>query len=434
MRHLFTIPCGRPALISAVVFFLGMGILFARPASGTSQEPDNQKGKRPISQAELLERFDRLTPAARLEKIQLLTIHKLAKIDNEFQPAVRKDLVVILQERGSLEGAQVSDVICGVKSKNTSGVATTIKWLIEDGSQVKKGDKLVELDDSVLQDELREQKISLDNALEEKTRAAENLKLQRLSNKVDVRFAEIDARMAELDLKKFSGKDPIEKELLELRLERARLVVEKTKAQAKAQDRQMMSDLRLKEAVANLHATKLREIEKEIAKCRLVAPQDGLAIYYLPESTRGGFGRQALVAVGESVREGHKLVQVCEPGHWNVQTRVHEARISEVRAGQKAYIQVDAFPDKLLPGKVLQIAPLAAPQDWLSADVKLYPLLVSLLDNLPALKPGMSATVAIEVGRKADVVQVPVQAVVRSGKDSYCYVSRSARRFKSGRW
>ena len=423
MRDRTEIPCRRQTGIAAAVAILGMAALLARPTQGTSQQPDRGDTARnkPISQTELLERFDRLTPAKRLEMIQLLMIHKLAKTDKEFQPAVRKDMVLILEERGSLEAAQVSDVICRVKAKTTSGTAT-IKWLIDDGTQVKKGDKLIELDDSAFRDLFRGQAIKLEAAVAGKRKAAEELDLLRKDNQITVRFAQIDARIAELARKKYAGKDPIEKELLELRAERAQLEVDRAKARARAQERQAESSLRLQEAVADLEEARLREIAEQIKLCRLVAPQDGMAVYFIPESTRGGFGRQALIEVGEQVREGQKLMQVCALTRWNVQTRVHEARISDVRAGQKALIRVDAFPDKVLRGKVEQIAPMASPQDWLSADVKLYPITVAIMGTGPGLKPGLSAVVVIEVDRKADVVQVPVQAVVRSGKTSYCYV------------
>src|SRR5262249_40090786 len=186
------------------------------------------------------------------------------------------------------------------------------------------GYKLGEVDESAVQDLLREQKIKVEAALAGKRKAAEELDLLRKDNQITVRFAQIDARIAELERKKYTGKDPIEKELLELRAERAQLEVDRAKARARAQERQAESSLRLQEAVTDLEATRMREIEEEIRRCKLFAPQDGLAIYYIPESTRGGFGKQALTAVGETVSEGQKLMQVCGLTRWNVQTRVHE--------------------------------------------------------------------------------------------------------------
>ena len=47
-------------------------------------------------------------------------------------------------ERGSLESAENSDIIVRIKAGAKGSVnASTIKWVIDDGSQVKAGDKIV---------------------------------------------------------------------------------------------------------------------------------------------------------------------------------------------------------------------------------------------------------------------------------------------------
>src|SRR5207253_2180043 len=101
---------------------------------------------------------------------------------------------------------------------------------------------------------------------------------------------------------------------------------------------------------------------------------------------------------------------------------VHEALISQVRIDQQGAVRVDAFPNKTWPGRVKEIAATASPDDWLAADVKVYPVQVALQGEAPELRPGMSAEVRIEVGQVIGVVHVPVQAVVRAGPGHFCYV------------
>src|SRR5438045_1192131 len=71
---------------------------------------------------------------------------------------VRRGIVSLeIAERGTVEPVKSHDVICTLKSRNKSlgsTVAATIKWLVEDGSSVKKGDKVIEFDDSSLRDEM----------------------------------------------------------------------------------------------------------------------------------------------------------------------------------------------------------------------------------------------------------------------------------------
>jgi HlyD family secretion protein len=163
------------------------------------------------------------------------------------------------------------------------------------------------------------------------------------------------------------------------------------------------------------------EIERQAQMCVLYAPQDGLVIYDLPP-LRIDQGVVLESHVGESVKEGQKLAHVADLKRLNVHSRIHESVITQVRAGQQATVRVDAFPNQVLPATVKQVATVASPQAWLRANVKVYDVQLAILGEMPALKPGMTAEVRIAVGGKKGVVQVPVQAVLGSGGESFCYV------------
>jgi hypothetical protein len=160
-----------------------------------------------------------------------------------------------------------------------------------------------------------------------------------------------------------------------------------------------------------------QEVLDEIKKCNIYAPQDGMVVYFIPEQARyGGGSQQSIIAQGEPVREGQKLMQIPDLKHMLVNTKVHEALVSRVHADQPATIRVESFPDRVLHGHVESVATLSAQQDWLSADVKVYVTKVAInpedIEDLN-LKPGMSAEVTIEVSDALEnVLTVPVQAVV----------------------
>src|SRR5205807_5736179 len=92
-----------------------------------------------------------------------------------------------------------------------------------------------------------------------------------------------------------------------------------------------------------------QEIEGEIKKCKIYAPQEGMVVYYVPEQARfGGGSQQSIVAQGEPVREGQKLMQIPDLKHMLVNTKVHEALVSRVHRDQQATVRVDPFPDQTL--------------------------------------------------------------------------------------
>jgi multidrug efflux pump subunit AcrA (membrane-fusion protein) len=486
----------------------------------------------------------------------------------------REKLILTIVERGSLESADNKEFVCRVKAKSQSGIATTIKWLVEDGTYVKggepwpviytstlgmlaspeatplvaaaglrphrrRGDKLIELDDSALQENLKEKNIDVDNARAAYIKAEEEYKIQLIDNENDIQKKFNDFMIAKLNLEKYIGKTwqdgpeaiagaistlaggfhtrPIQSVALLLafiqpdgdyqgklqdtlgKIELARGdrdswmersdwsrrmwklgYMSKTQADADQSRKESAdysltkletdlrslekfekvvteTDLRSKLAVAYRELLKARlaaeanaatkdsarnsaksvleqrlgqqkDIIEEIGKCKMYASEDGLAIYYLPETTRGGFGKQAVVAVGENVSEGQKLIQIPDLTRMLVNTRVHEAMVSHVQTGQKALIRVDAKAGRFLKGHVTQVKNTPSAQDFFAADVKLYQTMVSIDDNIEDLnlKPGMSAEVTIFADESTgNVLTIPIQSVVgniKMGQRRKCFV------------
>ena len=60
---------------------------------------------------------------------------------------------------GEVESSSNTEIVCEVKSRGSGG--TAILWVIEEGTKVKKGEKLVELDAAELDLNLKEQKIQV---------------------------------------------------------------------------------------------------------------------------------------------------------------------------------------------------------------------------------------------------------------------------------
>jgi HlyD family secretion protein len=189
------------------------------------------------------------------------------------------------------------------------------------------------------------------------------------------------------------------------------------KGQARSLEVQKRTDREAKKSVWEQELAHYKDIEAEIVKCKITAPQDGLVVYFIPDQARfGGGSQQSIVAQGEPVREGQKLMQIPDLKHMLVNTKVHEALVSRVHPGQPAAVRVDSAPDRKLRGHVESVSTVAAQQDWLSADVKVYTVKVAIdPDDIEGLnlKPGMSAEVTIAVGDTIDhALTVPVEAVV----------------------
>lgn len=90
-----------------------------------------------------------------------------------------------------------------------------------------------------------------------------------------------------------------------------------------------------------------------------------------------------------------------------VQTNVDEADIGQVKAGSRASFTVDAFPEQRFRGKVKEVrqAPITV------QNVVTYVVIIDTRNPDGKLKPGMTATVNIEVENREDVILIPNSAL-----------------------
>jgi HlyD family secretion protein len=90
-----------------------------------------------------------------------------------------------------------------------------------------------------------------------------------------------------------------------------------------------------------------------------------------------------------------------------VRASVGEADIGRVEVGQPARFRVDAYPDALFSGIVSQIRL----QPVVEQNVVSYTTVIDVPNVEMRLKPGMTATVTVEIARRDDVLRVPNAAL-----------------------
>jgi HlyD family secretion protein len=407
------------------------------------------------------------------------------------------DLQLKITERGTLEAKENHDVKCEVKTGNRG--APKIKWVVDNGQMVhgptgysmpagvgiggqrfaKKGDMLVEIDDSYLQDQAITQKIARDNAENDMvtaeraypgleaaiTVAEQNLdkwvkgdypqQMHDLQGQLQISISVVhqqedrtawvarmvkkgymNASQAESEEANLAG-DKLNQQKIEEQIAVLKnytnpvnkLTLETALVTAKNAMQAGKTNMDLKRIVFHQQETQYLDLLEQIKQCRVYAEHDGIVVYAVPEQTRSGSGAtQSIIAQGEPVGYGQKMMSIPDLSHMLVNVRIHEAFINNMRPDLKAKVRVTAAPGKILEGHVKSVANVAAPQDWMSPDVKVYPAYIEIDENVQALKlkPGLSAdcTIFTDV-TAAHVLAVPVTAIVspveRGGKPR-CYV------------
>ena len=166
---------------------------------------------------------------------------------------------------------------------------------------------------------------------------------------------------------------------------------------------------------------RLSRYREQLGKCKIYSPQNGMVAYYVEGGRRGG--QSTLIKAGTAVRERQPLMSIPDLSRMRVKTAVHESVVDRVRPGLEATIRLDAFPDRIYQGTVESVAVLPDPGNWLSSDTKVYETIVTIDQEVEQLKPGMTAVVEIHMNYLANVLCIPVQAIVQRRDASWCYVA-----------
>ena len=173
-------------------------------------------------------------------------------------------------------------------------------------------------------------------------------------------------------------------------------------------DRAKSEELR-KQSAWQLEQSKEKKRVKQIERCILKAPGDGVIVYANdPNRIRGG----VQIEEGANVRERQLIFRVVDPnGPMRINTKVHEAIVDRLKLGMRARIKIDAFPNLDMTGSVISVAPMA---DVLSRnlEIKVYTTFVGVENRPPGLRPGLTARVEILVSELDNVLSVPVASVV----------------------
>lgn len=168
-------------------------------------------------------------------------------------------------------------------------------------------------------------------------------------------------------------------------------VADVTKRSADAQKNS--SDALVTQARAALH-----QAEVSLEKTVITAPIDGFVV-----SRNVDVGQ----TVAASLQAPTLFVIAADLTKMQVNAGIDESDVGRVQPGQAVTFHVDAYPTETFRGTVRQVR--LSPQ--LQQNVVTYATVIDVPNQDLRLKPGMTATVAIETARRDDVLRVPSAAL-----------------------
>lgn len=98
-----------------------------------------------------------------------------------------------------------------------------------------------------------------------------------------------------------------------------------------------------------------------------------------------------------------------------IKVAVVEREVPKIKQGEKALVQVDAYPEKIFEGTVSKVSPV------IDIATRTAPIEIAVPNPGHALKPGMFSRVDIIVGEFSNEVVIPEEAVVSLQGETFVY-------------
>lgn len=150
-------------------------------------------------------------------------------------------------------------------------------------------------------------------------------------------------------------------------------------------------------------------------KTEITAPIDGVV-------TRLDVEEGEMVVIGVQNQPGTILMTVSDLSAINAEVKVAEADVLRLALDNRATITIDAANGQKFSARVIEIGASALPQVGTQAAAREFRVKVRLDGDIGTLRPGLTCDAEILVAERANVLTVPLQAVVQRGADTGVFV------------
>ncbi|MFC1513650.1 efflux RND transporter periplasmic adaptor subunit [candidate division KSB1 bacterium] len=290
---------------------------------------------------------------------------------------------------------------------------TQILYMIPEGTRAQPGDTLLRLDITDLNDQLegfKENLIAMEQALEDELELQKEQDIQT-ARELDNMIYEIETKRLEVELAKFGSANDIENKNLELRM----TILDSLKMEAGLRGEETSKVYRLSRAQSNVDRARISiaSAEKTIKAYSIIAEYPALVVY--ADDRRTG----EKVTLGDKPFGGQDLLHLPDLSTITAIVYVNDLDRTKVWIGQKANVNLEAYPGVDFAGEVIGLSPISSSYQ-INSNVKTFEVNVKLDGTDERLLPGMTATVNLIVEEINDILAIPASSVYE--KDGLTYV------------
>lgn len=326
--------------------------------------------------------------------------------------AQKSDFEIYVIESGSI---RATNSVTITAPRIISGGNLQIVELAPEGTTAKEGDILARFDPSTALKRMQDKQTELKTALADLAKLKAQQSGDEAQAQTEFETAKLNFQLAKLAQEKMQFEPEARKREAEIEFERARLSFEQAKLNLENKSIVRKSELGNLQLRIEQIRSDIAVSQKEMEQLTVRAPISGLIVYENNWAT----GRK--IAKGDQPWPGMPIISLPDLSAMQAEVSVNEMDISRIESGQSAVIIPDAFPDKSFPGVISSVSQIGR-QKGQGSNIKVFDIVVDLEGTDDVLKPGITTTTKIIVGRVEDVVSIPIISVFEEEGKTFAYV------------
>ena len=318
-------------------------------------------------------------------------------------PVRKGDFTVPVTVSGELRALKFVQITVPQNAQQAGAYQMKISTLVPEGTVVKAGDVVAELDRSTLANKLQDVTVALQKAEAVYEQAMLDSTLTLSKAREDIRTMELGLEEKRLAKEQSVYEAPTVRRQAEIDLEKADRALTQARADYKTRVEQAQAKMREVGADKMRQSNLLAVVQDVLANFTIRAPAPGMVIYVREWSGKKRTAGSQVGAWDPGVATLPDLTQM------ESITYVNEIDVRKVAVGQPVVLTLDADPTKKLTGKVTSVANVGEQRP--NQDAKVFEVKVAVEQADTTLRPGMTTGNVIETQTIPNVLSVPLEAV-----------------------
>lgn len=255
----------------------------------------------------------------------------------------------------------------------------TIQRLIPEGTIVKQGDFIAELDRSEIMGKMQDVQLDLQSAQSQVTQAQLDSTLelsQARDNLINLEFA-LEEREIAVEQSKYES--PAVQRQAEIELDRAKRQLAQETKNYQTKVKQAVAKLSEVEAELSKRQNELSKIRGLMSQFTIFAPDQGMLIY------RRSWDGTKITEGGQISAWSPVVAELPDFSVMESVTYINEVDIQKIEVGQQVNLGLDAVADKKLTGKVVDVANIGEQRK--NYDSKVFEVVIEVNESDSLLRP-----------------------------------------------